>query len=124
VHPRVVPVKTVGSAGSATGNSDANGVTGQHLDAIALDYGATAPATTVVTISFPDMPGTPNIVYPASATDKVWRPRVPVQLASAPVADLVGRAEEKILVYGRVTVAVTASNALDPAVTARLYLSG
>lgn len=123
MHPRVVPVKTTGSAGVAAGSADAYAVTGQLLDSVALDYAGTAPATTVVTISFPDMPGTPNVVYPASNTDKVWRPRVPVQLASAPTADLSGRAEEKLLVYGRVNVAAASSDALDPAVTARLYFA-
>jgi hypothetical protein len=114
----VKDIPTTGSAGSATGSVDFQAYLGEKLDAVSVDY-VSAPATTVVTITNPDVPGNPSLVVPASNTDRVVRHRVPTQVAAG--TDLAGSGEP-VLLQGRVNVAVTAANPATPAVTVRLYL--
>lgn len=115
----VKDVETTGAAGSATGSVDAQAYIGEHLQAVSVDY-VSAPATTVVTITNPDVPGNPALVVPAGNTDRVVRHRTPTQDTAG--TDLAGSGEP-LLVQGRVTVAVTNADAASPAVRVRLYLS-
>lgn len=68
----VVSITTTGSAGSATGSGTAPGMNGILLS-IFLDYHASAPATTDVTIAYQNKGG--NILVASnSATDTLYFP--------------------------------------------------
>ena len=115
-HPRLVQVATAAGGG---GSTTVAGLTGQRLAAVALDYAGVAAGTTV-TVSFPDVPGSPSVAVPAGNTDRVVYPRVGVHDMSA--AAIAGRGEERPIVWGSVTVTVAAAGgAFSPAVTARLF---
>jgi hypothetical protein len=111
-----VTVTTVGGAGVATGNA-ASGALYGGLYAVYLNYHASAPATTVVTLS--DAYGT-IVAFVASATDKRWYPRM--QTCDAAGAAIAGVYEIPALI-GPVTVTVTASDALTGAVAVTLVVS-
>lgn len=115
IHPVVATVQTAAGGG---GTADVRA--GGRLIALALDYDAAAAVGTTVTVTFPDVPGTPQVSVPAGNTDRVVYPRVGVHdMAGAAIA---GRGEEAPLVYGRAIVTVaSAGAALNPAVTARLF---
>lgn len=119
MNQRTVSINTTGAAGSATGQATFGGLNAVLLDAISVDYAGTAPATTVITISRPDVWGAPNIVIPAGNTDRIIYPRTTVvDLNSAAIA---GAPPVPVLFYGAVIVAVSASNALTPAATVRFF---
>jgi hypothetical protein len=115
----VKDVATTGAAGSATGSVDFQAWPGEKLTAVGVDY-LSAPATTVVTVTNPDVPGATTLTIPAGNTDRLVRPRLPVHDAAGNA--ITGRGEEPPLVEGRITVAVSAANAASPAARVRLYL--
>ena len=112
-------IDATGAAGAATGNKDVQMHTPGRLLAVAIDY-VSAPATTVVTVSTPGLPGVANVVAPAGNTDRVLYPRVAVQTAAG--ADIAGRAEEPPLVSGRVNIALSAANSGTGVVRVRLFI--
>jgi hypothetical protein len=116
----IVTVTTTGSAASATGSGTTQGLHGFLLD-IFLDYHASAPATTDVTIAY-DEPDNGNItVYSDSATDVLLMPRKnAVDVAGAAVSGVY----DLYPLNGRVTVSVAGSDALTGCVVARIrYLA-
>lgn len=108
-----VAVNTTGSAGSATGTGTATDfIHGYFLDAY-IDYHASAPATTVVTIA---QTGHADKVLtaPASATDVRIAPR---QSLATRAGAAITNSHDLIPVNGTLTVAVSASDALTAAAT-------
>lgn len=119
MEPRLVEVTTAGGNGAATGSAFAI-VHGSRLRAVSVDYDPAAPATTVVTITNPGLPGGHTIVIPAGNTDRIVYPRVPVQDPNS--GAIAGRGEEPPVLHGKVLVTVTLSNALTTAAAVRLFL--
>jgi len=115
----VKDITTTGAAGSAAGSTDFQAYPGEQLKAVSLDY-ITAPATTVISVTNPDVPGNPTVTVPAGNTDRIVRPRLPVQDANS--ADIMGTAEP-VQVQGRVAVAVSNADAASPAVRVRLFMA-
>jgi hypothetical protein len=108
-----VSVTTTGSAGSASGSATTAALEGLLLD-IYLDYDASAPATTDVTIAYADRASN-ILVVSDNATDGLYAPRVkPVDNANAAITN----AFDYFPLNGRLTVSVAQSNALAPCVTA------
>lgn len=108
------PVTTTGEDGVAAGSVTTFALApGAVLDAIKLDYGATAPASTDVTIT--EVGGLQRTVLAVanSATDGVYYPRHTTHDESG--ADTAG--QQAFLLEGALTIAVAQSNALAPAVT-------
>lgn len=112
---RAITVATTGSAGSATGTATI-GIGPCRLHAVQLDYHASAPATTDVTIT---NAGRTVATRSNSATDVIQLPREQVvDTSGSPVTG----AYDKPYLNGVVTVAVAQSDALAPAVTVTLVL--
>jgi hypothetical protein len=108
-----VSVTTTGAAGSAAGSGDTPSMIGELLD-IYLDFHASAPATTDVTISFKDRGGN---VWAASNvnTGVLVHPRAkPVDNANAAIAD----AHARFALSGALTVTLAQCDALTNAVVA------
>jgi hypothetical protein len=112
-----IPVTTTGSAGSATGSASATVI--GAIVSVALDYHASAPATTDVTISQAAPLGN-ILVVSNSATDTTVAPRRTGLVDSANAA--ITGSYDTFYLNGPVTVSVAQSNALDPAVTAVLTI--
>lgn len=109
-----IPVTTTGSAGSATGSATSELILGYLVD-VYLDYHASAPSTTDVTISFATRGGN-ILVVSNSATDALYHPRaLPVDNAGTSIT-----APTPFLLNDKVTVSVAGSDALTGAVTAYL----
>lgn len=116
----IVRITTTGSDGSATGNASSQKVRGFLLD-IYLDYHASAPATTDVTVSH-ESPSKGNLLVVAdNATDGLYAPRAkPVDNANAAITN----AHDKFPLNGQVKITVAGCNALTNAVVAYIrYLS-
>lgn len=99
-----VAVTTTGSDGSATGSGTLDGTRGMLLD-VWLDYGATAPATTDVTIAYTTRGGSIAVIS-NNATDMMVVPRQNPAI------------ESQYPIDQSLTVSVAGANALDPCVTA------
>lgn len=111
-------VTTTGSAGSATGTATINVEKWGFLEWVYLDYNASAPATTDVTIAHGGTPPGGNIVVRSnSATDGVFYVR---GAASDVAAAAVTNSFVRIPVGGPVTVSVAQCDALTGAVTVYL----
>lgn len=109
-----IAVTTTGVAGSATGSATSRVLNGKLLD-IRLDYDATAPATTDVTIAYEE--GGNILAVSNSATDALIAPRQkPVDNANAAITN----AFSEFPLAGQIVVSVAQSNALSPAVTVTL----
>ena len=114
----VIKVTTTGSAGSATGaTTDAFLVHG-YLMGIRLDYNASAPITTVVTITEAQGMKRTLLTAPASATDVTFNPQALVNKNDGTSAAFYW---PFYLDGVNVVVTVTASDALTDAVV--VYLS-
>lgn len=109
----VVPVTTVGSAGSASGSGSTGAIKGFLLD-IYLDFHASAPGTTDITIALTGRGG--NILARSdSAADGLFAPRQkPVDNANAAITN----AFEKFALTDGLTISLAQCDALAPAVTA------
>lgn len=116
IETEIVTVTTTGVAGSASGNADSPGING-YIEAIYLDFHASAPATTDVTVSYKARGG--NILAVTnSATDAMFAPRIkPVDNANAAITN----AHDRFAVNDKINVAVAQSDALTGAVTAYIY---
>ena len=66
----VKDIATTGAAGSAAGSTDFQAYPGEQLKAVSLDY-ITAPATTVISVTNPDVPRNPTVTVPAGNTDRI-----------------------------------------------------
>ena len=112
-----VPVTTTGADGSATGSASVDTQFGFLLDAY-LDYGATAPNTTDVTIAHAGVWGN-LLVVSDNATDGRYAPRSALVDTSA--AAITG-AYDYLPINGPLTVSVAQANALAPCVTVYLRI--
>lgn len=112
-------VTTTGTAGMATGSATV-GVAGTcKLLALKLDYHASAPATTVITLK--DSDGITLCASAAGNTDGYLYPRTTVQDETGTDAAAGDNLLDNIVLHGTVTIEVSASDALDPAVTVTLF---
>lgn len=117
VQTVAVVVTTTGSAGSATGSATTEALFGELID-IYLDYHASAPATTDVTIAFSPRGG--NILVVAdSATDALIAPRQ--TLVTNANAAITG-SYDRFMLAGPLTISVAQSDALTGAVTVYLRI--
>lgn len=107
-----VPVTTTGSAGSATGTATSETIIGELID-VYLDFHASAPATTDVTIAFAQ--GGNILVGADSGTDGRFAPRQKaVDNTGAAITD----SNDRFVLNSPITVAVAQSDALTNAVVA------
>jgi hypothetical protein len=113
---KTLEIAAVGAPGSASGSAEFGLYLPAKLEAVEVDYAATAPATTDLTIS---CEGRTILTLSNSASDRVVYPRVPVQDMTG--ADIAGPFVLPTL-RGRVTVTLAQSNALSPAATVRLHV--
>jgi len=115
-----IPVTTTGSNASATGAGSAASPSGELL-AVYIDYHASAPNTTDVTITFPGNPATQTALTRSnSATDGWLYPRSAI-VDNAGAAITNGHAP--YVIQGSVIdVAVAGSNALTDCVTVYCYV--
>lgn len=119
VREAVISVDTAGGDGVAAGSSTSAHLTG-YLESVYLDYHASAPATTDVTITFATRGGTIMAVA-NNATDGYYAPQNLV--ADAAGADVAG-VYTKILLNQPITVTVAQANALTACVTAYITYIG
>lgn len=114
IYQEVVRVTTTGSAGAATGTATSQAMDGYLLD-IYLDFHASAPGTTDVTIAY-DTPARGNVFARSdSATDGFFAPRVaPVSNANAAITN----AYDRFPLNGALTVSLAQCDALTDAVVA------
>ena len=116
IEQTTVTVTTTGSPESATGSGTTDALSGFLLD-IYLDYHASAPATTDVTVAY-DEPDNGNVVVVSnSATDTLYAPRK--QACDNAGAAITG-VYDLFPLNGRLTVSVAGSDALTGAVVARV----
>lgn len=114
-----IPVDTEGDAGAATGTAQLDlDLTAAMLLAVKVSYHASAPETTVVTLTEAEGLGRTLLAVPAGNTDAVLNP-VDV-LHDAAGAEL-GQ-YTRFVVEGRITVAVTACDELTDAVTVSIQV--
>ena len=117
IYTRVVKITTTGADGVASGSEDLGGLRGYLLD-VYLDYHASAPGTTDVTISYKTRGGT-ILTKANNATDVLAAPRRQVQGNDG--ANLSGE-YEMYPIDQDVTIAVAQANALAPCVTVYLRM--
>ena len=110
-------ITTAGANGSATGNTTTNHPYGGRLVAVGLDFHASAPASTVVTITEVNGQARTLFAAPAGATDITYYPTV--QLCNAIGGALTDVAH--VPFHDKVKATVTLSNALTACVVAYLY---
>ncbi len=115
-----IKVTTTGGDGAATGSAQTEALHGFFVD-VFLDYHASAPGTTDVTIAYTERGG--NILAVANnATDGLYAPRQkPVDNANAAITN----AHDRFPLNQPLTISVAESNALTACVTAHIrYLRG
>jgi hypothetical protein len=110
-----VAITTVGAGGNATGSGEVKIPIVGHIEWVYLDYHASAPATTHVTISYPATPPGGNVLAVIdTATDVLLFPRAKcVDNANAAITN----SFTKFPVAGHLSVAVINSDALTACVT-------
>lgn len=111
-----IAVTTTGADGAATGSTASGALYGFLLD-VYLDYHASAPATTDVTLAYTSPANGNILVVTNNATDGLYAPRK--QACDAAGAAITGGYDCYPL-NGTVTVSVAQANALTGAVTARV----
>lgn len=117
IQVSIVRVTTTGSAGSASGNADSAEIAGKVLG-IFLDYHASAPATTDVTIKATSPADYNILVVSNNATDGYYTPRAkPVDNANVAITN----AHDEFAVAGKVNVAVAQADALTDCVVAYIF---
>lgn len=118
-----VTVNTSGSDGSATGSGLA--VTGKgRLIAAYLDFHASAPATTDVTLTAegdPDGPGDATLLTASNSATDAWKYPTAAAVDSAG-ASVAGLGVPPVVHGGAVGVSVAQCNALSGAVVVDLYV--
>jgi len=116
-------VATTGSDGSATGSATSVMVSGV-IYAIYLDYHASAPATTDVTLRMAGTPYESILSISNSNSDGWYYPRRQVCGADGTglTYDGTHAVAEPFVVHDRLTLSVAGCNALSPAVTAYIYV--
>jgi hypothetical protein len=119
-----ISVTTTGGAGVSAGNATSQDVITGKLHAVYLNYAATAPGTTDVTISMPEAPEQTLLTVSNNATDGWYLPRQAVcDTAGAGLTyDGTRTVNEPLPVDGRIKLTVAQSNDLTDCVTAYLYI--
>ena len=108
-----IAVTTTGTAGAATGSGVSKAINGWIVD-VFLDYHASAPATTDVTIAYTSRGGN-ILVVSNNATDGLYHPRAKaVDNANTAITN----AHDYFYISDTVTVSVAGSDALTGAVVA------
>jgi hypothetical protein len=117
-------VTTTGGDGSATGNSTTEAIVRGKLHAVYLDYHASAPNTTDVTVAIVEAQAVTLLTVSNNATDGWYLPRG--QVCSTAAAGLTYDGTytvcEPFPVTGGLKVSVAGCNALTGAVVAYLYV--
>lgn len=116
----VIKVTTTGSAGSATGATTGSYLVHGYLMGVRNDYHASAPNTTVVTITEADGLKRTLLTAPASATDVTFNPQ---NLVNKPDGTSAAFYWPFYLDGVHITVTVTASDALTDAVVCILSIA-
>lgn len=113
IRTAIVSVTTTGAAGSASGTADSEPINGR-IEHIFLDFHASAPATTDVTIAYKNKGG--NILATVNTvTDAMFTPRAKcVDNANAAITD----SHTRFSLADSVSVTLAQSDALTAAVTA------
>lgn len=112
IYEEVVEVTTTGGDGAATGSGISGELVG-YLESIFIDYHASAPATTDVTIAFTTRGG--NIVVVTDSNTDVLL--APVKQACDAAAAAISGAYLYHLLNQPLTITVAGCNALTAAVT-------
>jgi hypothetical protein len=110
-----IPVTTTGAAGSASGSAQTETLLGELLD-VYLEYDASAPNTTDITIAFASRGGNVLAVSDAN-TSGLFAPR---QKVVDNTATAITDSHTPFVLSGPLTISVAGSDALDPAVTVYL----
>lgn len=118
---QAIKVTTTGSAGSATGSTTGTFQARGYLMGVRLDYNASAPATTIVTITEAGGMKRTLLTAPASATDVTFNPQALVNKNDGTSAAVYF---PFYLDGVNITVAVSASDALTDAVEVLLSIAG
>jgi hypothetical protein len=115
---RRAKITTTGTNGAATGSAQIEGLEGELVD-VYVNYHASAPGSTVLTITQSD-PAEGNIlVCPAGNTDKLYTPRKQAHDGSGALV----ASWEKFILNGTMTLTITLSNALtDCAIVTIRYM--
>ena len=117
-----IKVTTVGSAGSAVGATTQSLPVAGYLEAVKIDYHASAPATTDVNINEVGGLGRTLLTVANNATDTTYYPRPAIHSASG-----VASATEVDRYYldpCRIQVGVAGSDALTDVVTVTIQMRG
>lgn len=116
----VIQVTTTGSAGSATGSTTGTNLVHGYLMGVYIDYHASAPSTTDITISEANGLGRTLLAVSDNATDGAYNPQ-------CQICDNGGTAKTFYWPYYldgvNIKVDVAQSNALAPAVTVKLVIA-
>lgn len=121
VEKRTIEVTTTGSAGSAAGTGAVAVPAGAEVLALHIDYHASAPATTDVTLSAVGEPDSQTIETITSSVTDGWH--YPRQQVRDSAGALVAGAYDRFIAHaGILTVAVAQCDALTDAVVATIYL--
>lgn len=122
IRTEKIAVTTTGNNGAATGTGYSSHALNGELQAICVDWGATAPATSDIDIVVEADDNHPQVTLydkDDSSTD-AWV--YPVVQRTSTAGAAVDAQYQAIPVAGRVKVSVAGCNALSPAVTVYLYL--
>jgi len=112
-----IPVTTVGANGAATGSETTDfDFPTAFLDAIAVEFGATAPATTTVVVAESEGLGRTLLSLAAGNTDKTYYPRHLLHKEDG-TDDTV---RDMFVIQGPISITVDDCNALSPAVTVKV----
>ena len=112
IYEEVVSVTTTGADGSGVGSAESGELVG-YLESIFIDYHASAPATTDVTIAFATRGGN-ILVVSNSATDGLY---APVKQACDAAAAAISGAYVNHVLNQPLAISVAGCNALTAAVT-------
>jgi len=119
-----IAVTTTGGAGAATGSSTGQIIFTGKFHAAYVDYNASAPGTTDVTISIATPISANLVVVSNNATDGWYLPRVQVVSAAAAGLTYDGTyvVAEPMPVTGKITVAVAQADALTDCVVVHVFV--
>jgi hypothetical protein len=121
IREETIKVTTTGTAANATGAANSNAAISGHILALRIDYHASAPATTDVTITehIGSVDWQTIHVETSSATDVMRYPRRAVEDNAEATVTYDGTNEiyEPYVVNGQIRVAVAQADALTDCVT-------
>lgn len=122
VRSHKITVTTTGSAGSATGTGYSSKPLNGELYAIYVDWSASAPVTSDITITVASDDNHPSVTLYAKTNSVTDAWVYPVVQSTDTAGTAVTGEYQRILIDGRVSVAIAQSDALATAATVYLYL--